>query len=82
MHRGFFSFAMATNVPFTETFFFLVLCFTNTHIPFSYFMFLNSNKIWKEIHTVIHFQNSFATLNVNFVGARSTDIAAVQIGKL
>lgn len=62
--------------------FFLALCFTNSRIPFSYFVFLNSNKTGKKIHTVMHFQNSFATLNVNFVGARRTDIAAVQIEKL
>lgn len=67
---------------YLEKHYFLVLSFTNSHISFSYFVFLNSNKTWEEFHTVMHFQNSLATLNVNFIGARSTDIAAVQIEKL
>lgn len=62
---------------------FLVLCFTSCHknIPFFCFMFLNSKQSWKELHTVMHFQNNFATLNVNMVSARSTDKAAVQLAK-
>lgn len=72
---------MTTNVLFRQIFF---TCFvlTNSHVSFSYFVFLNSNTTWKEFHIVMHFQSSFATLNVNFVGARSTDIAAVQFEKL
>ena len=75
-------FFFTMSVLFKEIFF-LVLCFTNCHkyIPFFYFMFLNSKQSWKGLHTVMHFQNNLATLNVNLISANSTDRAAVQLVK-
>jgi len=63
--------------------FFLVSCFTNCHksIPFFCFMFLNSKQSWKGLHTVMHFQNYLAALNVNLISASNTGITAVQPAK-
>lgn len=79
----FFPFAMTPYVLFREIFF-LVLCFSSCHkyIPFFCFMFLNSKQSWKGLHTVMHFQNNLATLNVNLLSASSTDIASVQLSEL